>query len=63
MHPSPFKIKCNSCEENIWVIPPDIIYTKLIREEKSSSKDMRKGNINCPICNTNNDLYWNRLDY
>ena len=60
MQPLAEMIKCCLCQNDIWVIPPDIVFTKLIREEKNSSKDMKKGSIACPFCNTNNDLYWNR---
>lgn len=45
----PQQIRCQS-NTSIWVIPPDNIFTRLIRNRKESSSDMSEGSISCPFC-------------
>lgn len=56
--PNPQQIECEHCRDKIWVIAPDDIFTKLIRNRKSN--DMRLGSIYCPMCNKNNEFCWSK---
>jgi hypothetical protein len=47
--PQPQQIRCQ-CGTGIWVIPPDNIFTRLIRNRNELSSGMSEGSISCPFC-------------